>query len=305
LAYGSIQIKYYSGWKNVVKTDGNESQDTMSFSSLESCPYQFSSAYNGTGWAALNSTLVYIKTGNESLAIDDILSGEKPITDIIGAWWRTDWEGMGTKPLQFPIIIPANQEAIIQLNHIITSNITFVKNTSYNTFYNNISCEQNLPQLSFKIINPTKLEIIIQNATQPFFIIFGENYNSQWKAYISSNFIEQNNVVNTHDNIKEDRNENSFTVQDISYLFNQPVSNQYHFIANGYANAWYIDPQQLNEGPNFTITLFFVLQAYDYVGVIVTVVTIIIVSAYLLLAFCKEKKRRKVNITSEGLNAFK
>ncbi len=57
LSNGNIQIKYFSGWKNVVMTNGKEAQDTLSFPSNASCPYQFSSAYNGTGWAALNSTL--------------------------------------------------------------------------------------------------------------------------------------------------------------------------------------------------------------------------------------------------------
>ena len=284
LANESMQIRYFSGWKNVVLTDGNETQDAISFPSLSSCPYEFSSAYNGTGWAALNSTIVYIKTGNSSVAVDQILANGQSITDIIGAWWQTGWEGMGTKPLQFPIIIPANQEAIIQLNHIITDNITFVENTAYNTISNMSVVNQTLPKLTVNVINPTKIQITIQNASQPFFIVFGENYDPQWKAYASSSSTQLSGLLSTGNAPLETTTENIFTPQDIYYLFDHPINDQHHFIANGYANAWYIDPQQLHEGTTFTITLFFAPQAYYYIGVIVTLVTIIIATAYMLFA---------------------
>ena len=275
---GSLQIRYYSGWKNVIRTDGNETQDTLSFPSLDSCPYEFSSAYNGTGWAAHNSTLVFLKTGSEPMAIGEMLGGGQPIPDIMGVWWQTGWEGMGTKHLQIPIIIPANQEAIIQFNHILTENITIVSNPiPFKTYSpsDNKLFEQKLPQLEFRVINPTKVEVTIKNATQPFFLTFGENYDPQWKAY----------VINNGEGVSQ----NGFPIQDISYLFNQPISNQYHFIANGYANAWYIDPLQLHEGTNFTITLFFVPQAYYYIGELVTVVTIVLAACYLLLTFVRKK----------------
>ena len=275
---GSLQIRYYSGWKNVIRTDGDETQDTLSFPSLDSCPYEFSSAYNGTGWAAHNSTLVYLKTGNEPIAIGEMLGGGQPIPDIMGVWWQTGWEGMGTKPLQLPIIIPANQEVIIQFNHILTENITIASNPiPLKTFSpsDNKLFEQNLPQLEFSVINPTKVEVTIRNATQPFFLTFGENYDPQWKAYITNN--------------SQVMSQNGFTVQDISYLFNQPINSEYHFIDNGYANVWYIDPLQLHEGTNFTITLFFVPQAYYYIGELVTILTILIAVCYLLLILVRKK----------------
>ena len=282
----STQIRHYTGWKIVVRTDGNQTQDTMSFPSIDSCPYEFSSAYNGTSWAALNSTLVYIKTGNEPIAISEILENNQPITDIIGAWWQTGWEGMYTKPVDFPIIIPANQNAIIQINHIATENLTLIKNPiPYNTFLvsDNAVLNQSLPQISYKVVNPTKVEVTVTNATQPFLLIFAENYDSQWKAYISSGQTPQQATI-----------ENMFTPQDIFYLGKQPLDNQYHLIANGYANAWYIDPQKLNEGTSFTVTLFFVPQAYNYAATILTLIAVTVIASCLVYTYYKQK-RGKIN----------
>jgi len=285
LMNASIQIKYFSGWKNLVTTDGNEWQDTISFQSLNSCPYQFPQVSNGT-WAALDSTIVYIRTGNEPFEIDALSAGGQPITDIVGAWWQTGWEGMGTKSIQLPIIIPANQEAIIQINHIITENITFVKNINVSSV-NSTNIPKNLPQLTFKEINPTKFELTVTNATQPFFIVFDENYDAQWDAFVSKGQNQLGDIVAGNGNVQESKSENMFSVQDISYLFSQPISDQYHFVVNGYANAWYINPQQLHEGASFTITLFFVPQAYYYIGVIITVIGIATATTYILQLIIK------------------
>ncbi len=290
-ASNGINIRYYYGWKTIVRTDGNETGDSLSFPSLDSCPYQFSSAYNGTHWSALDSTIVYVKTGNTPLTISRVLETGQPITDILGVWWQTGWEGMGTKLLQYPIVIPPNQDAIIQINHIVTSNLTFVNSEtiSYNNSSNSQS-DENLPQLTFNEVNPTKYTIQVTNATKPFFLVFSESYDPQWKAYVSSNNIVLGNVIVSYGNVQEATSGNAFTVQDISYLFSQPLSDQYHFITNGYANAWYIDPQQLHQGTDFTITLFFVPQAYYYVGVVITAIAIITCTCYLLFTLVITKK---------------
>ncbi len=85
------------------------------------------------------------------MAIGEMLCGGQPIPDIMGVWWQTGWEGMGTKHLQIPIIIPANQEAIIQFHHILTENITIVSNPipfKTNSPSDNKLFEQNCPNLN-------------------------------------------------------------------------------------------------------------------------------------------------------------
>ena len=140
------------------------------------------------------------------------------------------------------------------------------------------------PALTFAEVNPTKYEITVENATAPFFIVFDESFDPQWKAYISNNVADLNEVVTSYPNVnaKEADGGITFTPQDISYLFSGSISGQYHFMANGYANAWYINPQQFNNETNFTITLYYLPQSYDYLGLSVTGITLIICAGYLL-----------------------
>lgn len=60
------------------------------------------------------------------------------------------------------------------------------------------------PNISFTKIDPTRYEVNIQNAIEPFFLVFSESYHSQWKAFTGGEEIGQ------------------------------------HLVANGYANAWHI-----------------------------------------------------------------
>lgn len=61
------------------------------------------------------------------------------------------------------------------------------------------------PEIAFGRINSSKYIVRVSNATQPYFLVFSETYDPGWKAYVDG---------------KEVKN---------------------HYIANGYANAYYID----------------------------------------------------------------
>lgn len=60
------------------------------------------------------------------------------------------------------------------------------------------------PDISFVKINSARYLVNVQNATEPFFLVFSESYHPQWKAFTSGKEADQ------------------------------------HLIINGYANAWYI-----------------------------------------------------------------
>jgi arabinofuranan 3-O-arabinosyltransferase len=166
----------------------------------------------------------------------------------------------------------------------------FIGNLSNTNFVN----EKTIPILTFQGVNPTKYEITVENATAPFFIVFSESYDPQWKAYVSNNVADLNRVVASYPNVnvKEADDGITFAPQDISYLFSSSISEQYHFMVNGYANAWYINPQQFNNETNFTITLYYLPQSYDYLGLSVTGITLAICAGYLLY----ELKQRNLQI---------
>jgi hypothetical protein len=286
LSLDGVEARYFIGIKTVVRTDGEEYENTLSFPSLKACPYKFPS-FSPTRWDAFNSTLLYIETGSSSLTISGISVNGERIVDIVGIWWETGWVGMGTKPIELPVTIPPRQKAIIQINHIIHGQITLnLLDMTNLTKLNNLSLPK--PLITFKKVNPTKYIVVVKNATQPFFLVFSESYDPQWKVYVEDKSINFDKIVVEHPdvNVKEAIHDwDMFTVQDVSYLFKEPAVNEtYHFIVNGYANAWYIDPNKIDKNNNgeFTITIYFLGQSLFYLGLIISFITFIACVGYLI-----------------------
>lgn len=62
----------------------------------------------------------------------------------------------------------------------------------------------------------------------------------------------------------------------IAYVNGKQIHNEYHFIANGYANAWYI-----NKTGTYTITLEFWPQKLFYIGAAISITTITLSTLYI------------------------
>jgi hypothetical protein len=268
--------RYYTGWKAVIRTDGSEPWDTLSFPSLDQCPYIFPPA-SPSGWNACNSTLIYITTHDKPLRIDGIQTDGKTASDL-GVWWETDWMGMTTKPVTFPIIIPPNQKAIIQINHkaddvtletnppqIESMLLYSLKNGENFADANNLlsSNQTGKASITYEKINPTKYIVHI-NASKPFFLVFSESYHKDWIAYVDG----------------------------------QQVPNEYHFIANGFANGWYI-----NKTGTYTITLEFWPQRLFYIGSTISITTLTLCVLYIGKNKIKTIYKRCVNKISNKLRS--
>lgn len=154
------------------------------------------------------------------------------------------------------------------------------------------SFNDNTQEITFQRINPTKYQIKIENATQPFFLVFSESYHPEWKAYVEDKELKFDEITTSYDKLKvsEVRPEMRFSPKDIFYPFAKPVLNENHFLVNGYANAWYIDTKQLGKGENFTVTLYFEPQSYFYIGLIMSVLTFMGGMSYLF--WNRQKKER-------------
>lgn len=103
------------------------------------------------------------------------------------------------------------------------------------------------PIVSFQKINPTKYIVQINNASTPFFLIFSESFHHDWKALINGNDDET-------------------------------VPEENHFVANGFANGWYI-----NKTGNYTITIEFMPQRLYELGLKISLSTFIILLLLLLI----------------------
>lgn len=139
------------------------------------------------------------------------------------------------------------------------------------------------PHIFFQKINPTKYKIKIENAEEPFYLTFSESFNPGWQTYINTDTMQCNPIATYENvNVTECNPESKlFEVRDITRIFSDPIPEENHFMANGYANAWYIDPQQLGTGENFTVTLYFKPQSYFYIGLIISGLTFILCVGFL------------------------
>lgn len=115
------------------------------------------------------------------------------------------------------------------------------------------------PVITFQKLDPTKY-IAHVKAKGPFYLVFSESFSPQWHAYV---------------------NEGAGQTNWIGALFQKPIPE--HFLVNGYANAWYVDPGQLGiEGEEFTITLYYWPQSLFYIGWITTGITFAGCVSYLI-----------------------
>ena len=103
--------------------------------------------------------------------------------------------------------------------------------------------------VTYNEINPTEYDVHVYNASEPFLLVLSESYDPNWIALVNG----------------------------------QQVSDQYHFVANGYANAWY-----LSENGTFQVVLSFEPQRLFYNSLIISLATF---SAFTVSILVLERKK--------------
>ncbi len=150
------------------------------------------------------------------------------------------------------------------------------------------------PFISFVEINPTKYKISIQDAHEPFYLIFSESFNRGWRAYINTDMMKCSPIATyANVNVIECRDKSKFfEIKDITRIFDRSVPEEDHFVVNGYANGWYVYPGKLGLGEGFSLTLYFWPQTIYYVSLFVSGLTLIGCICYLL---CKRMRIKNKN----------
>lgn len=112
------------------------------------------------------------------------------------------------------------------------------------------------PAVSFKQINPTKYRAKIEQASKPFYLVFSESFDKNWKLYINKTLVEEKN----------------------------------HMMANGYANAWKIDVNQDdNDLTAFDLTIEYYPQKLFSIGLFVFKITVIGCLGYIIFNILRKK----------------
>lgn len=102
------------------------------------------------------------------------------------------------------------------------------------------------PSVHFAKVNPTEYKIYVSGARNPYMLVFLNNYHNSWRLYT------------------EDRPKSNM----------KNISSS-HLLVNGYANAWYIKPSDLDNKTNYELTLEMTDQRIFHIGIIISTISLV------------------------------
>ena len=132
------------------------------------------------------------------------------------------------------------------------------------------------PALTFQRINPTRYRIGVDEADDPFLLIFSESYNENWNAYIGPSSSSPIPTVAVYDSgrIREKYSGQSFFSADpFAVLGKLPLPRERHMEVNGYANGWLVRPEDAGSNSSYDIILEFKPQWALLIGFFISAVT--------------------------------
>jgi hypothetical protein len=159
-----------------------------------------------------------------------------------------------------------------------------------------LQSKSNAPKASFQKISNSEYLVDVKNSSAPFWLNFLESYSNDWKVYL---------VPGEGSMIRGENSRNSIlNPLDFVSLTTNPISEQNHALLNGFANAWYLTPNQFwnskqekisSDGKaSFTLLLYYQPQTYFAIGVLVSLVTGPVVLTFLLWTSLAKSGRRRV-----------
>ena len=138
---------------------------------------------------------------------------------------------------------------------------------------------RNIPSIQYMRINPTKYKVILSGITEPFNLIFSDQYNKAWKAFISPKTTQQQIVQAGYfdGEIKESYHKNVFINDKIfETLGMQSIPEKKHFQVNGYANAWYISKNDVNGKNEVELIIEMTQQRWFYYSSVISLLSLVI-----------------------------
>jgi hypothetical protein len=116
------------------------------------------------------------------------------------------------------------------------------------------------PIITFTKINPTKYTVNVAQAAGPYTLVFNQQFNKGWRLSTGS-------VPGGH---------------------KKTVAQMSHFQANGFANAWYITPEDAGGRTDYELELYYTTQSYFYFGALLSTLTVIAVAGSGVFVWVKQ-----------------
>ena len=177
--------------------------------------------------------------------------------------------------------------------------IAFVDRATCNTILaiktcskNNFHTDSSDMQIIYQRINSTKYRVTLKNATEPFLLVFQDSFSPHWKLFSANTPIVLANISDSYfdGEITEllpinqtiDRNP-------LETINMRSISESAHVKVNGYANAWYIQPNDLLGNSNYEFILEMTAQKTVYYSFIVSAISLLVFLLYGVKLLMKQK----------------
>lgn len=153
-----------------------------------------------------------------------------------------------------------------------------------------------VPKVTFQKINNTKYIIDVENATDPFLLVFSEQFNSDWKLFLKDKVSTEGKIIATYfdGDIKEKSHLSNFLDKNTFETLNKnSIANNQHFMVDMYANAWYISPNNTDDKTNYTLILEMTSQRAFYLGLTISLAALVICIIWFAVLVWRASKFRK------------
>jgi len=144
------------------------------------------------------------------------------------------------------------------------------------------------PRITFVKINPTKYRVKVEGARGPYTLVFSESFHKGWKIYLRNWETEKlgnyGEIVASYfdGEIKEGTHKNIFLDKNTFETWGKkPIAEDRHYLVNGYANSWFITPEDVGGKENYELIVEFWPQRLFYIGLFISGITLIGCLGYL------------------------
>ncbi|MFA5792119.1 MAG: hypothetical protein WC884_03745 [Candidatus Paceibacterota bacterium] len=214
---------------------------------------------------------------------------------------KKDYKSLSTFPIKYIILrrdvtcVSCTNPSEIELQdnfNLVLKNNTFsvYKNEAYSPIIDSANSV-------FKVINPVKYRVKMTNVTNKIPLGLMLSFNKNWKVYVTSpskDFCNNNNIVTFGSSTQCLSNMRYFEGEELYYNLATPSFDSSHFLVNGYANGWIIDPSYIKDvlgknyytknpdgSINFDLIVFYKPQAGFYFFGIVSSLVFLSMGLYL------------------------
>jgi hypothetical protein len=178
--------------------------------------------------------------GGYKHSLDAVLS-DRLLPEVYEAYFRPD-SGAKQAALEFTFEVSKRGGDTLEVKNIKVERIwtpTIILKI-VNAEAKKVQVAQKIPQIVYRRINPTKYEVEVKEAKEPYTLVFLESFHPAWEAKIVDGFSSK------------------------------PIPEARHIMANGYANSWSILPADSGGQENYKMTIEYWPQKLLYMGIIIS-----------------------------------